>query len=151
LARPWYRLRAIRVFRDETSLGASSGLKPSIIAALKESEFLLLLASPAAVASTWVGYEIEWWLENRGTEKLLIAIAKGDRTTALPKALLDRLKEEPRDVDLTGMRSETSSLADRRFRAAVLDLAAPLHGMPKNDLDGEDVRRRRWARIAVGA
>lgn len=44
-AKPWYRLRAIRVFRDKTSLSATPSLWPSIEAALRNSEFLLLMAS----------------------------------------------------------------------------------------------------------
>jgi hypothetical protein len=47
-AKPWYRLRAIRIFRDKTSLSASPSLWPSIEAALRNSEFLLLMASPDA-------------------------------------------------------------------------------------------------------
>src|SRR5262249_7330513 len=54
LAKPWYRLRALRVFRDKTSLSANPGLWPSIERALAESEFFLLLASPEAAHSPWV-------------------------------------------------------------------------------------------------
>src|SRR5215472_14444505 len=43
LAKPWYRLRALRVFRDKTSLSANPGLWPSIERALAESKFFLLL------------------------------------------------------------------------------------------------------------
>lgn len=34
-AKPWYRLRAIRIFRDKTSLSATPSLWPSIEAALR--------------------------------------------------------------------------------------------------------------------
>jgi len=39
LAKPWHALRALRVFRDETNLGAEPGLWPSIEAALSQSRF----------------------------------------------------------------------------------------------------------------
>src|SRR5688572_31157284 len=56
-AKPWYRRRALRVFRDETSLSASPALWPSIEAALAASRYFVLLASPAAAQSRWVGQE----------------------------------------------------------------------------------------------
>ncbi len=58
LGKPWYRRRALRVFRDDTSLSATPHLWPSIEQALAQSRFLILLASPEAAASRWVGQEI---------------------------------------------------------------------------------------------
>nr|VFK20664.1 MAG: TIR domain-containing protein [Candidatus Kentron sp. LPFa] len=60
LAKPWYRRPAIRVFRDKTSIAATSELLSSIKKALGEAEYFLLLASPKAVESKWVKDEIEW-------------------------------------------------------------------------------------------
>ena len=51
LGKPWYRRRALRVFRDDTSLSATPHLWPSIEHALGQSRFFLLLASPEAAAS----------------------------------------------------------------------------------------------------
>ena len=48
LGKPWYRRRALRVFRDDTSLSATPHLWPTIEQALGQSRFLLLLASPEA-------------------------------------------------------------------------------------------------------
>src|SRR5688572_16313067 len=42
LGKPWYRRRALRVFRDDTSLSATPSLWPSIEAALGNSRFLIL-------------------------------------------------------------------------------------------------------------
>src|SRR5438105_15608545 len=71
-AKPWYRLRAMRVFRDKTTLSATPALWPAIQKALSESEYFLLLASPRAAASDWVQNEISWWLTHRSAEKMLI-------------------------------------------------------------------------------
>src|SRR5947209_2252718 len=38
-AKPWYRLRALRMFRDDASLSVDSGLWTSISAALVKSDF----------------------------------------------------------------------------------------------------------------
>jgi hypothetical protein len=55
LGKPWYRRRALRVFRDDTSLSATPSLWPSIEAELAESRYLILLSSPESAASPWVG------------------------------------------------------------------------------------------------
>jgi hypothetical protein len=44
LGKPWYRLRALRVFRDDTSLSATPHLWPMIEQALGQSRYFLLLA-----------------------------------------------------------------------------------------------------------
>src|SRR3954471_21494782 len=64
LGKPWYRRRALRIFRDNTSLSATPGLWPSIEEALAQSRFLLLLASPEAAASPWVGKAASPWVGN---------------------------------------------------------------------------------------
>ena len=60
-AKPWYRMRALRVFRDSTNLAASPDLWSSIEEALAASTWLVVLASPEAALSTGVQREITWW------------------------------------------------------------------------------------------
>lgn len=162
-AKPWYRLRSIRIFRDKTNMAATAALWPSTQTALNESEYFLLLASPKAAQSPWVAREIDWWLQNRSPEKMLIILTDGElvwdkaandydwrQTTALPGSLQNRLKDEPLYVDLRWTRSENNfSLRNPRFRGAILDIATPLYGKPKDNLDGEAVRQLRrnkqWA------
>jgi hypothetical protein len=71
-AKPWYRLRTIKIFRDETNLSVSPSLWPSILEALKSAEYFILLASPEAARSKWVQKELEYWINNRSVQKLLI-------------------------------------------------------------------------------
>ena len=61
-AKPFWRMRAVRVFRDETNLSANPALFDSIIAALNSSNYFLLLASPVAAQSRWVAKELRHWL-----------------------------------------------------------------------------------------
>src|SRR4030095_13149297 len=165
-AKPWYRLRAVRVFRDKTSLAATPSLWVSIEQALSRSEYFLLLASPEAAASPWIAREVTWWLDNRSATTMLTVLtggemvwgaAKGDfnrqTTTALPPVLFGRLRDEPLYVDLCWARNEEHlSLRNTRFRNAVLDVAATLHSRAKDELDGDDVREyRRTRRIAWSA
>jgi len=78
LGKPWYRRRALRVFRDDTSLSATPHLWPSIERALSQSRFLILLASPDAAASRWVGQEITYWLDDNSADTVLIALTEGE-------------------------------------------------------------------------
>ena len=165
LAKPWYRRRALRIFRDQTSLAATPELWPAIETALGASEHFLLLASPTAAESTWVRREVHWWLDHRSPQQLLLVWTGGElvwdqvvgdfdwtRTDALPDVLAGTFPSEPLWVDLRWARSaEQLSLKDPRFLQAVGDLAAPLHGRPKEDLLGEDVRQHQRALRLAGA
>ena len=160
LARPWYALRALRVYRDETNLAVQPDLWSTIEAALAQSRFLVLMASPEAARSKWVAKELDWWLSHRDAAHLMIVLSAGElnwsdaegdfdwsRTDALPRALATRFSNEPKHVDLRVIRTQRLTLDDPAFRLAVLDLAAPMHGKDKDMLDGEDVRHLRRTRL----
>ena len=76
-----------------------------------------------------------------------------EHRSAVPPALADAFHDEPRHLDLRWARRETDlDLRNSRFRAAVADLAAPMHGIPKDELESEDIRQhRRTRRLARGA
>lgn len=166
LGKPWHRRRVLHVFRDQTSLSASPGLWPDIERALAMSRFFILLASPEAADSSWVRKEVLWWREHRASERLLIAVTDGslawdserddfdgEASSALPGVLRGCFAREPLWVDLRWARAERQvSSRDPRFRDCIADLAAPLHGCPKDELIGEDIRNHRRAiRLARGA
>jgi hypothetical protein len=119
-AKPWYRRRAIRVFRDTTGLGLTPDLWESIRAALSSSEYFILLASEQAARSPWVEQEVDAWLDMGFADQLLIVWtdgtlswdrAAGDfdwaRTTCLPPRLRSALRAEPLHLDLRWARSTT--------------------------------------------
>jgi hypothetical protein len=78
LAKPWYRRRAIDLFRDETDLAVNPELWPRIVEAMDSSEYLLLLASSKAAQSHWVAKEVEYWRSNRDSAKLVVALIPYD-------------------------------------------------------------------------
>ncbi|GIM89776.1 TIR domain-containing protein [Paractinoplanes toevensis] len=156
LTRPWYRRRALRVFRDRTNLAAAPGLWPAIEAALVRSRYFVLLASPEAAGSAWVQREVAWWLSNREPATLLIALTGGDLRwgldhvvesgpdCALPGLLTGAYSGEPLWVDLRWARTEpVLSARDSRLLDAAATFAAALHGVPKDDLVGLDLARHR--------
>ena len=77
LARPWYRRRALHVFRDKTSLAVTPALWTTICEALAASGHFLLLASPEAAQSHWVQQEVQWWLAHRSPQTLFIVLTNG--------------------------------------------------------------------------
>jgi WD40 repeat protein len=161
LARPPFRLRAMDVFRDQTSLSAGPGVWSGILAHLAGARWFIYLASAKAAASPWCQKELRWWLEERGTAQMLIVLTEGQiewddatgdfdwtRTTVLPRAdTQGRFAEIPLYVDLRWAReADKVDAQDPRLRAACLDLAAPVRGIAKDQLDGDDVRQLRRAR-----
>src|SRR5271169_4882827 len=78
LRKPWYQRRALRRFRDDTSLAATPHLWPMIEQALGQSRHFLLLASPESGASKWVNKEVACWLDRNSIEKLLIGLTDGE-------------------------------------------------------------------------
>ena len=159
LARRVFQRRALRVFRDESGLSTNPHLWDSILSAIDRSEWFVLLASPESASSHWVGREVTAWLERKPTDRLLVVVTDGEldftadgrvdrsATTCLPEPLIEALDSEPRWLDLRWARNEDQlDLRNGRFRAAVADLAAPVHGIAKEDLEGEDVRQQRRAR-----
>jgi hypothetical protein len=165
LGKSWYRRSALKIFRDETGLAANPGLWSSIEQNLARSAFFVLVASTDAARSPWVEREAAWWRAHRSMERVLIAVANGaivwdaqtgdfdwTRTTCLPGALARGFAEEPLYVDLRWVEpGERLTLRNPRFRAAILTLAAPIHGKPKDDLDSEAIRQQRRRVIATGS
>ncbi|HSB69210.1 MAG TPA: TIR domain-containing protein [Candidatus Methylomirabilis sp.] len=154
LAKRWYQRRALRVFRDETNLAAAPGLWNVIAGALDDSRYLVLLASPEAAASQWVEREIVHWRTRKDSRAVLIVLCAGtlawdperrdfdwERTNALPRALSKAFSDEPLFVDLRG----EAALDPARLRTAAARLAAPIHGIPFEDLLSEDLRAHRRA------
>jgi FOG: WD40 repeat len=150
-------VRTVRVFQDQASLSANPALWPTIEDTLTSSEWFILLASSEAAASPWVGKEVEFWRQNRTVEKLLIVQTDGNvawdeaandfdwaQTTALPRQLAHAFDGEPRWIDARWARTAAHTHPrDPRFLDLVAELAAPLRGVPKDDLIGEDIRQHR--------
>lgn len=169
LAKPLLKLRAMDVFRDETSLSASPGVWPSIEAHLAASRWLVFFACPDSAASKWCERELAWWLANRGRDRLLIVLTDGvlawdpavadfdwQRTTALPRTISGQLGDEPLYIDLSWARGSAGlTLKNLRFRDAVVGAAAPIRGIERDALDGADIRQharnRRFVRAGVAA
>lgn len=155
-ARPWTMKPALRICFDKANLSGPT-LRPTIEEALRESAWLLLMASPVSAGKPWVLHEVNWWLEHERTSNLLILLTAGTivwdnhnkdfdwtKTTALPAILKGQMTEEPLYVDLIKAKEAGQfTLRSLVFRDAIATIAAPLHNKSKDDLDGEDIREHR--------
>ena len=149
--------------RDDATLSANPHLWSSIRDALDESQWFVLLASPDAAASSWVDRELRHWLATKPVERILVAVTDGechwDRDAgqlsgnAAPIAITEAFEDEPRLVDLRWAHTaDDLDMRNPRFRDAAAQLAAPAHGVAKDELDSEDLRlQRRARRLAQGA
>ncbi|MFL6799059.1 MAG: TIR domain-containing protein [Xanthobacteraceae bacterium] len=159
LGKSWYRRRALRVFRDDSSLAASPQLWATIEQALRQSRFLILLASPDAALSPWVEKEVNYWTAHKSPDTLLLGVTEGDLTwdsaagrfkhpdgTPLPPGLVGAFCSEPKWVDLRPYRMRGSK-RDPQFRHLAAAFAASIHGIPKEDLMSQEVRQQRRALV----
>jgi len=171
LGRPWYRLQALRIFRDTSTLPATESLWPSIATAIESSTHFLLVASKESAGSIWVEREVRHYLRRREQRRnaapgrLLIALVDGRiawsdeagdfdwaETTALSPSLAGGFRTEPLHVDLTGFSPPLDKPAREQFDRAVARLAAGFRGVTPEEILSTDRtarRRLRWAMLAV--
>jgi WD40 repeat protein len=159
-AKPWWKRRALRIFRDEASLSANPRLWSSITTALDQSAWFILLLTPDAAASDWVNKEIDYWLERKDPDRIIpvltdgmFAWQDGDVSgDAVPPSLLGTFADEPRWVDLRFARTEDQlDLKNPGFLGAIADIASAIRGVPKDELESEEVRQHRRTVRTVAA
>jgi WD40 repeat protein len=166
-AKRWNQVRALRVFRDDSSMSASPSLWSSIEAALTTSKYFILIATPESAASEYVDQEARWWVTHKGADSILVVLAGGKLDwsdaaggftpdSVVPPALQRAFAEEPRWIDMTWFDDPGSAGdADLRFQERVADLAAPVRGVDRDALIGANLaehrKTMRRARIAIAA
>lgn len=156
------RLRPI--FRDREELPASGDLSAELSAALRQSQFLVVICSPAAAASRWVNEEILQFKRAHGDARVLAVVADGEPYASdvpgredrecFPHALRHRLGP---DGDLSDVRAEPIAADVRReadgFRLAIQKLIAGLTGLKLDELVQRETQRRiaQMTVVATGA
>ncbi len=161
-AKPWYKLRSVRIFRDETGLTLTPELWPDIQRAMNSCQFFILLASPEAAASEWVSKEIEHWLALRRVAPLIV-ITSGKvewdeqtadfnwlETTAVPRTLAGAYAQEPLYLDATAVKSSELSDRNTKLRSAAAQIYARLTNRSLDEVIGADVRQNRRNRLTAG-
>ncbi len=83
-----------RIFRDTTDLGARADLTAELRRELEDSEYMIVLCSPASAESVWVEREICYFLQTHPADRILPVLIDGEPEQVLP-AMFDRFGEMP--------------------------------------------------------
>ena len=158
LGRAPYQPRALHIFRDDTSLEASPELwrqsrLPSrtrvVCCPVLSGICRLQMGRPRG--RPLVGDEVHAThaaCRNRGSiawDTTRQDFAQSS-TRAVPWALYGAFASEPRNVSLEWARDDAHlDLRNACFRSAIAEVAAPMHGIPRDQLESEDLHQQRRA------
>jgi len=152
-----------RVFRDESELPTSSNLSDDIDAALRESEYLIVICSEALKESIWCLKEIETFksLHNDTTDNIFTILVSGTPGEAFPESLCHTKKEmivdgvskivevevEPLAANVT---ADNVALMKKKLKTEYLRIAAPMLGVSFDQLYDRKKRSKTNRIIAIG-
>jgi tetratricopeptide (TPR) repeat protein len=122
-----------QIFRDREDLAAAPSLSDAIRTAITEAEALVVICSPDAVASRWVGEEIALFRSLHPDRPILAAVVRGAPAEAFPAALTEG-GNEPLAADL---RKEADGPS-----LGFLKIVAGIAGVPLDALVQRDAQRR---------
>jgi tetratricopeptide (TPR) repeat protein len=138
--------RLVPIFRDREELPAAHDLTAEVRAALKASRSLVVVCSPSAAGSHWVGREIEVFRALHPDRPILAAVREGEPADCFPQALRQ-----------TGAGEAIEPLAAdfRRGRdgeqLGLLKLVAGIAGVGLDELVQRDAHRKTQRVTAVTA
>ena len=147
--------RAIRIFRDESTLSVNSDLWNSIRDAILNSQFFILIALIQAAKSKWVKKELETFCAKNGASNVLVVLINGEiiwdsvnecmnwsRTTSIPNINTAFLKE-PFYLDAMSIPSkEYLNIRNLGFLSLVASLSSTILNIPKDQLVGIHLENR---------
>jgi hypothetical protein len=148
------------VFRPR---GLSGDLQSEgLVQRLRESEFLILVASPSAAGSSWVRHELRQWLERKGARDIVLIRVAGEvlwdsaagdfseASTAVPPELRGVFLAEPLWIDLTWAQSQDQLNPEYpRFQDAIAGIYAMVTHTEKSQVIGAELRKQRLYRRAL--
>jgi len=149
------------VFRDRDELASATRLSDTIQEALDQSQALVVVCSPAAVASAWVNAEIDYFRRRHPDRPVLAFVVAGDpgldprkdpAKAALPLALALEDPDAPEGKLGEPMAADARDVGDG-FTAACLKLVAGLLGVRYDQLRQREQKRSqlRWAVLGTAS
>lgn len=140
--------RLVPIFRDREDLSSASDVSAKVKEELEQSEFLIVICSPAAAQSKWVNEEIRHFKSLGSEERVLALIVDGDPVSdkpeeqCFPSALTTNLDGSPGEP----LAADVRKWADGKLLAR-LKLVAGILGLRLDELRRRDQQRRRKNRI----
>lgn len=149
-----------RVFRDQEELPLSSNLEDSIITALKNSKFLIVICSPRLKESMWCKREIETFVKFHGRENVFCVLVEGEPSESFPENLLyedvektkngkkviERVCYEPLALDV---RASSKGEVYKKIKGDIIRLIAPMFSLNYDDLKQRHKEREMRRRIKI--
>jgi len=120
-----------RLFRDKDELPITSNLSDDITAALRDSDYLIVICSTHTKESVWVQREIETFLQTHHRSKVLTVLVDGEPCEVIPEVLLyeevtDSQTGETHRIDLEPLSCDWRVSRRQAIREELPRLAAPL-------------------------
>ncbi|MBQ4537524.1 MAG: toll/interleukin-1 receptor domain-containing protein [Lachnospiraceae bacterium] len=131
-----------RVFRDQEELPIGSDLGDNIKHALQESEYLVVICSPRTKESYWVMQEIDTFIAMHGRERVLAVLIEGEPADSFPVQILTDDKGNPVEPLAADVRGLSRKQIDKKIKAEIMRLAAPIIGCTYDDLRQRHRERR---------
>ena len=138
---PEEKRRIQRVFRDQDELPLSSNLSDAIESALKNTDWLIVIATPRFPQSKWCAKEIERFTELYGQDHILVVLADGMPEESIPEVLRFRQNGAVDEI-VADVRGKNT------LDEAALRIAARMYDLDPAELKHR-VRERRVKRIAA--
>lgn len=139
-----------KVFRDEEELPLSASLSDNIETALRGSQWLIVICTPALLESKWCMQEIDYFISLGRREKILVVLADGTPETSFPPQLRTRVVNG-RTIDVEPLAAVVTAPDTRGslklLRREKLRILAPMLGVGFDDLR----RRARQRKIRLTA
>ena len=123
-----------RVFRDQEELPIDSSLSDNIEAALKESEFLIVICSPRLLESKWCLQEIKTFIKLHGRNNILAVLVEGEPDEAFPEEIRFDEKGNPVEPLAADVRASSKKEMKKKIHAEKLRLLAALLHCSYDDL-----------------
>ena len=138
---PEEKRRIQRVFRDQDELPLSSNLSDAIENALRNTDWLIVIATPRFPQSKWCAKEIERFTELYGQDRILVVLADGTPEESIPEVLRFRQNGAVDEI-IADVRGKNT------LDEAALRIAARMYDLDPGELQHK-VRERRVKRIAA--
>ena len=134
-----------KCFRDAEELPLAPSLDAEIVRALDASDWLIAVCSPSYLESLWCRREVEYFVEHKGRDRVLIVLAGGTPPDCFPEILRVRYNERGELEDYQPLaaeaRGETMKERFRKLKTEKFRLLAPMLGVGFDDLRRRARRR----------